>query len=83
MLFFQSQKNDGAELSQKICAAVEKRHGFIVKVIIFDVDQLEKAIALNPFAKIVSKASTLHFFFLLSPNARNGRTIGKIMEMMK
>lgn len=63
---FQSKKINSVELSQKICAAIKKRHGFDVQVIVLDVNELKEAIASNPFAGIEAKANALHFFFLSS-----------------
>jgi uncharacterized protein (DUF1697 family) len=60
---FQGEKN--VELSQKICAAIEKHCGFLVQVIILDIDKLHNAIASNPLAG-EAELNALHFFFLSS-----------------
>jgi uncharacterized protein (DUF1697 family) len=63
---FQSKKINSVELSQKICDAIEKRHGFVAQVFILDVNELKNAIASNPFTEIEAEPIALHFFFLSS-----------------
>jgi uncharacterized protein (DUF1697 family) len=63
---FQSKKINSVELSQKICAEIEKRYGFVIQVLILDVDELQSAIASNPFPEAEAEPNTLHCFFLLS-----------------
>ena len=63
---FQSEKINSVELSQKICAAIAKRRGFVVQVLLLDVDELKNAIASNPFAEIEAEPNALHCFFLSS-----------------
>lgn len=61
---FQSEKTDSVGLLQKICAAIEERRGFVVQVLILDVDELQNAITSNPFAEIEAESNSLHCFFL-------------------
>jgi uncharacterized protein (DUF1697 family) len=63
---FQNEQIDSVALSQKIGAAIEKRRGFAVQVLILDVDELQNAIASNPFAEIKAEPNALHCFFLSS-----------------
>ena len=63
---FQSGEINNVELSQKICAAIEKRRGFVIQVLILHVDELENAIASNPFTEIEAEPNALHYFFLSS-----------------
>lgn len=63
---FQGKKINNVELSQKICAEIEKRRGFVVQVIILDINELKNAIASNPFAGTEAEPNALHFFFLSS-----------------
>lgn len=63
---FQSKEIDSVELSQKICAAIKERRGFMVQVIILDIDELKNAIGSNPFTEINAEPNALHFFFLSS-----------------
>ncbi|MBD2099970.1 DUF1697 domain-containing protein [Leptolyngbya sp. FACHB-261] len=57
---------NNVELSQKIGAAIEKRYGFAIQVLILDVDELQSAIAANPFVEIEAEPNALHCFFLSS-----------------
>jgi uncharacterized protein (DUF1697 family) len=63
---FQSEEGNRVELAQKIGAAIEQRRGFVVQVLILDVNEFKHAIAANPFADIETEPNTLHFFFLSS-----------------
>jgi uncharacterized protein (DUF1697 family) len=63
---FQSKKIDRVKLSQQIGAAIEKRCGFWVQVMILDRDELKNAMVLNPFLEAEAEPNTLHFFFLSS-----------------
>ncbi len=67
---FQGKDINCVNLSQKISAAIEKRCGFVVPVLILDVNELENAIALNPFPEANAEPNTLHFFFLSSLPAK-------------
>lgn len=62
---FQSKENS-VELSQKIGAEIEHRHGFVVQVMILDVNEFKRAIASNPFVDTEAEPNALHFFFLAS-----------------
>jgi uncharacterized protein (DUF1697 family) len=65
-VIFQSKKINSVELSQNICTTIKERRGFIVQVIILDIDELKNAIASNPFTGINTEPNALHFFFLPS-----------------
>jgi uncharacterized protein (DUF1697 family) len=84
---FQSKEINSVELSQKICAAIEKRRGFVVQVIILDINDLNNAIASNPFAGIEVEPNTLHCFFLSSlpenPNLKTLESIKKDSEQFR
>lgn len=84
---FQSEKINNVELSQKICAAIEKRHGFVIQVLFLDVDELQSAIASNPFPEAEAEPNTLHCFFLSSllenPDLKALETVKKDSEQFR
>jgi uncharacterized protein (DUF1697 family) len=84
---FQSEKINSVKLSQKICAAIEKRRGFMVQVIILNVNELKNAIAANPFTEIAAEPNTLHCFFLSSlpenPNLKALESFKKDSEQFR
>jgi uncharacterized protein (DUF1697 family) len=84
---FQSKKINNVELSQKIVAAIRNRHGFIIQVLILDGDELQSAIAANPFPEAEAEPNTLHCFFLLSlpenPNLNALETVKKDSEQFR
>jgi len=63
---FQSAEIDASHLSQKICAEIKKRHGFEPYVLLLGLDDLERAIADNPFPEAETEPSSLHLGFLAS-----------------
>jgi uncharacterized protein (DUF1697 family) len=63
---FQSEKIDSSGLSDKISVAINKRHGFTPQVFLLELDELENAIASNPFPEAESEPKTLHLYFLAS-----------------
>lgn len=77
---FQSKNINCVELSQSICAAIEKHCGFVIQVLILDVNEFEKAIASNPFPEAKAEPNTLHFFFLSSLPAKPNL---KVLESIK
>jgi uncharacterized protein (DUF1697 family) len=84
---FQGKNINCVELSQKICAAIEKHCGFVIQVLILDVNKLENAIASNPFPAAKAEPNTLHFFFLSSlpakPNLEALESIKKDSEQFR
>jgi len=75
---FQGKNINRVELSQRICAAIEKHCGFVIEVLILDVNELENATlavsakqrASNPFPEAKAEPNTLHCFFLSSLPAK-------------
>ena len=63
---FQSNEKSTSGLSSKISAEIEKSHGFKPQVLLLDIDEMEKAIGLNPFPEAESEPKTLHLSFLAS-----------------
>jgi uncharacterized protein (DUF1697 family) len=64
---FQSEEEDTVRLSNTISAEVKRNHGFEPKVLLLQVEELEQAIAANPFPEAELEPKTLHFNFLASP----------------
>lgn len=64
---FQSEEQDTTQLSSTISAEVKQSHGFEPKVILLQIEDMEQAIAANPFPEAELEPKTLHFNFLASP----------------
>jgi uncharacterized protein (DUF1697 family) len=63
---FRSKEEDASGLSNRISAAIEKSHGFAPQVFLLELDELENAIASNPFPEAEAEPKTLHMNFLAS-----------------
>lgn len=63
---FQSKETNASWLSSKMSAEIQKSHGFEPQVLLLDVEEMEKAIELNPFPEAESEPKTLHLSFLAS-----------------
>jgi len=63
---FQSNEKNASWLSSKISAEIKKSHGFEPKVLLLDIEEMEKAIGSNPFPEAESEPKTLHLNFLAS-----------------
>ncbi len=61
---FQSAETDHARLSRQLAAEIRKRHGFEPHVLILGVDELNQAIAGNPFPEAAADPAALHLGFL-------------------
>jgi len=61
---FQSERTNRAELSQEISAAIGKSHGFAPYTLLLDSQELQAALAANPFAEGEVEPKSLHLFFL-------------------
>lgn len=64
---FQSGEEDTVQLSNTISAEVKRSHGFEPKVMLLQIEEMERVIAENPFPEAESDPKTLHFNFLASP----------------
>jgi uncharacterized protein (DUF1697 family) len=84
---FQSKNINRIELSQRICAAIEKHFGVVIQVLILDVNEFENAIVLNPFPEAKAEPNTLHCFFLSSlpakPNLETLESVKKDSEQFR
>jgi uncharacterized protein (DUF1697 family) len=63
---FQSEEESAPLLSDEIGAAVERAHGFRPRVLLLDMEQLERAVESNPFPEAGSEPKTLHLYLLAS-----------------
>jgi uncharacterized protein (DUF1697 family) len=63
---FGSKEVDLSELAGRMSAAIKESHGFTPHVLLLEQDELENALASNPFPKAESAPKTLHLFFLAS-----------------
>jgi uncharacterized protein (DUF1697 family) len=61
---FQSEETDASLLSIKIGAAIKKSHGFEPRVLLLELEEMEKAIESNPFPEAESEPKALHLYFL-------------------
>ncbi|HEX7021601.1 MAG TPA: DUF1697 domain-containing protein [Trueperaceae bacterium] len=63
---FQTPEESISGLAESIGAAIDESHGFAPKVMILGRDELEKAVALNPFPEAETEPKTLHVTFFAS-----------------
>jgi uncharacterized protein (DUF1697 family) len=64
---FESKEKDASRLSNKIRVEIKKRHGFEPYVLLLGLEEMEKAVAENPFPETEPKS--LHIGFLTSAPA--------------
>lgn len=57
-------RQQAASLGRRIKAAVQESHGFEPSVVVLRVQELEHAIAANPFREAAREPKTLHLWFL-------------------
>ncbi len=63
---FQSEGAEPALLASQISEAINHSHGFSPRVLVLQRQELERAVAANPFPEAVAVPKTLHFYFLSS-----------------
>jgi len=63
---FRSRDSRIADLTRLIQSTIKENHGFSPAVIVLHLDELENAVASNPFPEAESEPRTLHLFFLAS-----------------
>jgi len=63
---FQSETTDLNALTGDIAAAIGHNHGFTPQILIRSIQELQRAIAANPFPEGESEPKTLHVYFLES-----------------
>jgi uncharacterized protein (DUF1697 family) len=63
---FQNNEEDTSLLSNRIRTAIRKSHGFEPQVLLLEPEEIESAVASNPFPEAESEPKTLHVLFLAS-----------------
>jgi len=61
---FRHAAQDAPQLAERISTAIRTNHGFKPDVLLLTADDLERAVASNPFPDAESEPSRLHLFFL-------------------
>ncbi|MBW3539968.1 MAG: DUF1697 domain-containing protein [Planctomycetes bacterium] len=61
---FRSKERDAATLARTISREVKSRHGFQPQVMLLTLNDIEKAVAGNPFPEAADEPKSLHLFFL-------------------
>ncbi len=61
---FRSPMSDASRMAARVQAAVLASHGFEPRVLVLDLNELQRAAAANPFPEAVSSPRSLHLFFL-------------------
>ena len=64
---FHSPKESAAQSPKAISTEIKKRHNFEPRVLILEVKDLQRAIAMNPFPDAESDPKSLHVSFLDTP----------------
>jgi len=62
----ESTKQTAARLSSKITLEIKKRRGFEPQVLLLELEDVEKAVATNPFPEAESDPKALHVGFLVA-----------------
>ena len=63
---FQNKEENASLLSKEIRAAIKKGYGFEPQVLLLKPEELERAVASNPFSEAECEPKTLHIHFLAS-----------------
>jgi uncharacterized protein (DUF1697 family) len=61
---FQCEETNASLLSIKISAAIKKSHGFEPRVLLLELEEMERAVESNPFPEAESEPKALHLYFL-------------------
>lgn len=61
---FQHASDDASGIAQRITRAIDRAHGFAPRVLLLTRQQLERAVAANPFLAHAGEPATLHVVFL-------------------
>lgn len=62
-----SSARSAKSVAKKLVDHIESQHGFRPPVVVFKLEQLQAALAENPFPEAAADPKTLHFFFLDAP----------------
>jgi uncharacterized protein (DUF1697 family) len=63
---FHAREVDMTSLPERIKVEIGTRHGFAPEVVVFGLDEMESAIALNPYFEAASDPKSVHLTFLTS-----------------
>lgn len=63
---FEAEKQDRDQLSERISARVEENHGFKPKILVLEREELQRAIAANPYPEAEQEPRSVHLMFLAS-----------------
>lgn len=63
-VIFESEDANTSDLSERIGAAIHTSHGFTPQVVLLELEELESAIASNPYSDAEGEPKTTHFYFL-------------------
>jgi len=78
---FQSAEKNVSQLSKRLTAEIEKRHGFEPHVLILGLDAIEKAMSENPFPEAEADPSSLHLGFLAAaPKSPDLKTLDSLRK---
>lgn len=67
---FQSARKPNAKLKGQISSQINQLHGFEPQLMVLSNDQLQAAIASNPFGEATADPKSLHFYFLQANSQR-------------
>ena len=63
---FRTEEVDKQQLARRISSAVEDNHGFKPQVLVLEREELQKAMAANPYPQADENPKSLHLMFLAS-----------------
>jgi uncharacterized protein (DUF1697 family) len=63
-IVFRSTKGDAQAFAARIGDLVQEGHGFLPKVLVLPVNELERAVAANPFQEASAEPGAVHLHFL-------------------
>jgi uncharacterized protein (DUF1697 family) len=63
-------RQQASNLGQRIRTAVQEKHGFEPAVLVLRIQELEHAVAANPFRETTKEPKTLHLWFLSAEPAK-------------
>jgi uncharacterized protein (DUF1697 family) len=63
---FQNEEVNASLLSDRIRTAIERSHGFEPRVLLLEIEDMERAVGSNPFPEAEAEPRTLHLHFLAS-----------------
>ena len=65
-VIFQTDRTDLRTLAAEIGAAIDESHGFVPRILLLTLAELQTAVSRNPFPATDDQHKTLHFYFLES-----------------